>query len=222
MYITMYYIYIHTTQKDSLRFKLLAFWRKQTPIIDQKCTHEKVTKNLGRALPPHVEKIQKNSSFFCKNVPQTVATTRSPAMLKKKIRQEIPMMSWSWMVRIVGAKAVNINSGAAMWPVHFGSVAVPALLFVSFLYLLSLFSLYLYTVICSCFFLFTYVLYRYLRCFYLSFLYVCNLQFKRGSLFVLYPYSHYVYIFIETQTQSGQPKGSVNSIIHKTKKLKKT
>ena len=60
-------------------------------------------------------------------------------------------MSWSWMVRIVGAKAVNINSGAAMWPVHFGSVAVPALLFVSFLYLLSLFSLYLYTVICSCF-----------------------------------------------------------------------
>ena len=63
-------------------------------------------------------------------------------------------MSWSWMVRIVGAKAVNINSGAAVWPVHFGSVAVPALFFVIIsLSFISIFivSLVLYTVICSCF-----------------------------------------------------------------------
>ena len=28
------------------KFKLLAFWRKQTPFIDQKCTYEKVPKNV--------------------------------------------------------------------------------------------------------------------------------------------------------------------------------
>ena len=38
--------------KNSLKFKLLAFCRKYTPFIDQKCTYEKWTKNLGRALPP--------------------------------------------------------------------------------------------------------------------------------------------------------------------------
>ena len=33
--------------------------------MDQKCTYEKVPKDLGRALrPPHLDKIQKNSSFF--------------------------------------------------------------------------------------------------------------------------------------------------------------
>ena len=44
--------------KNSLKFKLLAFRRKKTPFIDQKCTHENVTKNLGRALPiesPHAK-----------------------------------------------------------------------------------------------------------------------------------------------------------------------
>ena len=47
--------------KNSLKFKLLSFWRKYTPFIDQKCTYEKVTKILGRALPPpHLDKIQKN------------------------------------------------------------------------------------------------------------------------------------------------------------------
>ena len=30
----------------------MAFRRKQTPFIGQKCTYEKGTKNLGRALPP--------------------------------------------------------------------------------------------------------------------------------------------------------------------------
>ena len=36
--------------ENSLKFKLLAFWRKWTPFIDQKCTYEKVPK-LGRASP---------------------------------------------------------------------------------------------------------------------------------------------------------------------------
>ena len=51
--------------KNSLEFKLLAFWRKYTPFIDQKCTYEKVTKILRRALPPpHLDKIQKNRYFL--------------------------------------------------------------------------------------------------------------------------------------------------------------
>ena len=46
--------------KNSLKFKLLAFWRKQTPFIDQKCTYEKV-KKFGQGLPPpHLDKMQKN------------------------------------------------------------------------------------------------------------------------------------------------------------------
>ena len=49
--------------KNSFKFKLLAFWRKLTPFIDQKRTHEKVTTNLGSP-PPHLDKIQKNSNFF--------------------------------------------------------------------------------------------------------------------------------------------------------------
>ena len=36
--------------KDILKLKLLAFWRKETPFIDQKCTYEEVTKNFGRHL----------------------------------------------------------------------------------------------------------------------------------------------------------------------------
>ena len=53
--------------ENSQRFKLLAFWRKWTPFIDQKCTYEKAPKNSGRALPPpHLDRIQKNSYFFGK------------------------------------------------------------------------------------------------------------------------------------------------------------
>ena len=37
---------------NSLKFILLAFWKKETPFVDQKCTYEKVPKNLDRALPP--------------------------------------------------------------------------------------------------------------------------------------------------------------------------
>ena len=43
--------------KNSLKFKLLAFWRKKTPFIYQKCTYEKVTKKLGRP-PPHPKEQQ--------------------------------------------------------------------------------------------------------------------------------------------------------------------
>ena len=33
--------------------------------MDQKCTYEKVPKDLGRPpFPPHLDRIQKNSSFF--------------------------------------------------------------------------------------------------------------------------------------------------------------
>ena len=52
--------------KNSLKFKLLAFWRKKTPFIGQNCTYEKVSKIwAGQSpQPPHLDKIQKNSSFF--------------------------------------------------------------------------------------------------------------------------------------------------------------
>ena len=54
-------------KKNSLKFKLLAFWRK-TQFSDQKCTYENVTKNLGRALPhpPHLDKIKRRATFFVK------------------------------------------------------------------------------------------------------------------------------------------------------------
>ena len=40
-------------QNDSLSKILLTYRhrREKTPFVDQKCTYEKVTKNLGRALP---------------------------------------------------------------------------------------------------------------------------------------------------------------------------
>ena len=50
--------------KNSLKFKSLAFRRKWTPFVDQKCTYEKVTKNLGRALPPLIWTKSKRTSVF--------------------------------------------------------------------------------------------------------------------------------------------------------------
>ena len=53
--------------KNSLEFKLLAFWREnKNTFIDQKCTYEKVTKIWAgpSPTPPQLEKIQKNSIFF--------------------------------------------------------------------------------------------------------------------------------------------------------------
>ena len=51
MYFMIYFI--DTTYKDnSLKFKSLAFWRKKTPFIDQKCTYEKVPKNWAGPPPP--------------------------------------------------------------------------------------------------------------------------------------------------------------------------
>ena len=56
---------VHNLKKNSLNFKLLAFWRKYTPFIDQKCTYEKVTKKLGRALPlPLIWTTSKSRAFF--------------------------------------------------------------------------------------------------------------------------------------------------------------
>ena len=45
--------YIHIQHNNSSKFKLLAFCRKWTPFTDQKCTYEKVPKDLGRPFPPH-------------------------------------------------------------------------------------------------------------------------------------------------------------------------
>ena len=52
-------------------FKLLPFWRKETPFIDQKCTYEKVTNNLGRALLPLIwTKSKRTATFFRETIPK--------------------------------------------------------------------------------------------------------------------------------------------------------
>ena len=53
----------HVPPTNNLKFKLLAFWRKWTPFIGQKCTYEKVAKNWAGP-SPHLDKIQKNRAFF--------------------------------------------------------------------------------------------------------------------------------------------------------------
>ena len=60
--------------KNSLKFKLLSFWRKKTPIIDQKCTYEKVTKNLGRALPLLIWTKSKRTAAFFRDVFPKIST----------------------------------------------------------------------------------------------------------------------------------------------------
>ena len=48
----------------SLQIKLLTLWSKIDSFYWQKCTYEKVPKNWTATPPPHLDKIQKNSSFF--------------------------------------------------------------------------------------------------------------------------------------------------------------
>ena len=40
--------------KKQFKVQIIGIWRKSTPLIDQKCTYEKVPTNFGRALPPHI------------------------------------------------------------------------------------------------------------------------------------------------------------------------
>ena len=113
---------------------------------------------------------------------------------QNKIRQEIPMMSWCRMVRIVGAKAVNINSGAAVWPVHFGSVAVPALFFV--IISLSFISIFIISLHCHLFCTATCVVSICLFCMFV----ICS---SSVALCLFSTRIHILFIFIETQTQTG-------------------
>ena len=64
--------------KGILKLKLLAFWRKETPFIDQKCTYEKVPKKLGRALPqpPSFGQNPKEQQLFLGPLPQGLAPVR--------------------------------------------------------------------------------------------------------------------------------------------------
>ena len=59
-------------KKNSLKFKLLSFWRKYTPFIDQKCNYEKVSKKLGRAPPPSFGQNPNGQQFFLGNRPLDV------------------------------------------------------------------------------------------------------------------------------------------------------
>ena len=58
--------------KSSLKFKLLAFWRKKTPFIDQKCTYEKVPKIWAGPSPPLIGTKSKRTAVFPQEtVPQS-------------------------------------------------------------------------------------------------------------------------------------------------------
>ena len=94
-------------KKNSLKFKLLSFWRKYTPFIDQKCTYETVAKNLGRALPPpDLEKIQKNSSFFRDVVPKGIfPICRGP------ICQKV----WGPICRQIGEGPICLEPSGWLW-----------------------------------------------------------------------------------------------------------
>ena len=52
LYFILYIILYIYNPKNRLKFKLLAFWKKQTPSLTKNAPLENVTKNLGRALPP--------------------------------------------------------------------------------------------------------------------------------------------------------------------------
>ena len=49
--------------KNSLKFKLLAFWKKLTLFIDQKCTSWKGANNFGQGPPPPYLGNARNNAF---------------------------------------------------------------------------------------------------------------------------------------------------------------
>ena len=55
--------------KKSLKFKLLAFWKKKAPLLTKNALLENVTKKLGGAPPPHLDKTQKYSNFSSGDLP---------------------------------------------------------------------------------------------------------------------------------------------------------
>ena len=53
---------------------ILLYFVQITSKNYQKCTYQKLPQNLGRASPPHLDKIQKNSSFFQDPFPELVTS----------------------------------------------------------------------------------------------------------------------------------------------------
>ena len=78
---------MYTTLKNSFKFQLLAIWRKQTPFVDQKCTHETWA---GPSPPPDLDKIQKNSSFFCVTPSLTWAQRQLGHIVRVGLRGRVP------------------------------------------------------------------------------------------------------------------------------------
>ena len=60
-------LYIYNLQKQ-FKDQIIGILEEIDSFYWPKCTYENVTKNLGRALP-HLDKIQKNSSFFSWSLP---------------------------------------------------------------------------------------------------------------------------------------------------------
>ena len=61
------------SDKNSLKFKLLAFWKEETPLLTKNAHLENVTKKLSRALPPpSFGKNPKEEQFFLR-IPSLIA-----------------------------------------------------------------------------------------------------------------------------------------------------
>ena len=85
--------------KNSLKFKLLAFWRKLTPFIDQKCTYEKVTK-IWAGPPPIWIKSKRIATFFGK-----------PSLRESKSEPE-----WTReRERMLACITINLKNEAVLW-----------------------------------------------------------------------------------------------------------
>ena len=50
--------------KKSLKFKLLAFWKKKAPLLTKNALLENVTKIFGRASPPLIRTKSKRTAVF--------------------------------------------------------------------------------------------------------------------------------------------------------------
>ena len=62
--------------------------------LDQKCTYEKWTKNLGRAPPPHLDKIQKNSYFFRETFPNTKLISQAMQSMLNQFEKMFGINFW--------------------------------------------------------------------------------------------------------------------------------
>ena len=88
IYTLQYFIYIY----NSLKFKLLAFWKKWTPLLSKNAPLEKVRKKFGQGPPsPSFGQNPKESVFSQENVRPLAASVASSLMHRIVNRQRIEL-----------------------------------------------------------------------------------------------------------------------------------